>query len=361
MRGIGMGTLLGVMGITVLTGCWKGPQPVLEPAVVKVSVAPATAKLTVGRTLALTARIVGGPDGAVAWTVLEPQGGTVDGQGKYQAPATPGLYTVQATFPGAGGRTATAKLEVVPSPQGEILAPARILPLAEHVSARITPLPGFQYAWSITGGTLTQGETTPAIEFQAGAGPTVVLKCRITNPAGDLLRTTLEIPVAAPVSLSISPAQVTITAERAMKFGFKITGGLSLGVAWSLGEPGAGSLDDTGHYVAPAVPGSYSVRVTAADDPTRFATAKVKVVPKPADALFAPETFQPGQRGLRARVLEVAGMTYAWVIEGGTITTGTDASAITFDAGMGAKVVLKCRITNEAGDTILTERKLSSL
>jgi hypothetical protein len=79
-----------------------------------------------------------------------------------------------------------------------------------------------------------------------------------------------------------------------MKFGFNIAGGTTLGVAWSLGRPGAGSIDGLGNYLAPTVPGLYSVRVTSLDDPTETITAMVKVVPKPPEGLTAPDSYQPG-------------------------------------------------------------------
>jgi hypothetical protein len=229
---------------------------------------------------------------------------------------------------------------------------------AEGQVARIAPVPGSQYQWTIAGGLITAGTDTASVTFQAGAGPKVVLACRVTNAAGDALRSSLEIPVAAPVSLGVKPAAVTITVGRSMKFGFDLAGGTSLGVAWSLGEPGAGRLDGSGKYLAPAVPGLYTVRVSSKDDPTVSATATVKVVAKPPESLFAPDSFLPGADGLRASVPEVAGMTYAWEIEGGTILKGSTAATLLFNAGHGPSITLRCRITNEAGDSSTTKKML---
>ncbi len=348
---------IGFVALALAGACWKGPGATVEVPPATVRILPGPVTLTAGHEQRFTARFEGGPAGAVAWRVLEPGGGSVDADGAYRAPAAPGVYTVEAGARGGPGRDA-ARVTVVAPPAGDILAPARTLPGTAGLRASVAGVPGSRYAWSIAGGQLTGGEDTAAVTFTAGAGPKVRLTCRVTNAAGDSLDSSLEVPVAAPVSLAIQPAQVTLTAGRAMKFGFTIEGGISLGVTWSLGEPGAGSLDQAGHYVAPEVPGAYSVRVAAKDDPTRTATARVQVVARPPEALVAPAAFEPGATGLRASVPEVAGMTYAWSIEGGAITSGAGTPAVVFSAGPGPSLTLRCRISNGAGDSFLASQVL---
>ena len=250
---------------------------------------------------------------------------------------------------------------MVAPPAGEIQAPARVLPGATGLAARIAGVPGSSYAWTVTGGSLTGGGDGEAIRFAAGAGPKVLLRCRVTNAAGEALNSSLEVPVVAPVRLTISPAAVTLTAGRSMKFGFAIEGGLTLGVAWSLGEPGAGSLDAAGNYVAPPAPGALHGADHRQGRPHRTAIAKVRVVEAPPEGLVAPAGFTPGARGLWAKLPTVAGMTYAWEIDGGTITAGADASRVTFDAGPGPELTLRCRVSNEAGDSFLATKVLKAI
>jgi hypothetical protein len=360
MRGFGLG--IGITGLGCLTGCFQTPTTSVQVAPLRVAtvVLPAAATVTAGHTTKFTAQADGEPAGKVAWRVLEPGGGSVDAAGLYQAPAVPGVYTVQGAFEAANGQTAAAKVTVVAPPAGAILAPARVLAGAAEQKAGIAPVPGSTYLWTVTGGSITSGTDTPDITFLAGTGPKVVLSCQVTNAGGTVLNSSLEVPVAAPVSLSITPAAVTITAERTMKFGFDITGGISLGVVWSLGEPGAGRVDAAGNYVAPAVPGLYTVRATSQDDPAAIATAQVKVVAQPPQSLTAPGSFQPGAQGLRAMVPEVAGMTYAWTLDGGTITSGADAPTVVFQAGDGPTLALSCTVTNEAGDTFVARQVLKA-
>lgn len=361
MRTFGIEKVLGIVAVTFLASCGNGSHPMAEPSVDTFNVQPAAANLTVGGDINFAAKYDGRNAFDLAWRVLEPGGGTVDGTGHYQAPAIPGVYTVQAEFKNSARRAATARVTVVLPPVGEIAAPHEVWPGAGGLVASIAPVPGSHYAWTITGGTLTGGSDSHAVSFQAGAGPRLVLSCRVTNAAGDALNASQEVSMVGAVSLAISPAAVTITAGRTMKFGFNIAGGTSLGVAWSLGNPGAGSIDGQGNYVAPAMPGLYSVRATSLDDPTRTVTARVKVVAKTPEGLTAPDFYQPGAQDLRARVPEVGGMTYAWEIEGGTIITGSSASSMVFQAGYGPNLTLRCRITNEAGDSSTTKKILGAI
>jgi len=324
-----------------------------------VEVVPAAVTLTTERSFTFTARIDGEPATEVAWSVLEAGGGKVDGAGAYRAPASPGVYTVRAQAKDGEGQPAAAKVTVVAPPAGEIIAPPRMLPQTAQV-ARIAPVAGSHYRWSIVGGLITAGTDTASVSFQTGAGPRLTLACRVTNAAGDALNASLELPVAAPVTLSIKPAAATLTAGRSMKFGFDLAGGTSLGVAWSLGEPGAGKLDGAGHYVAPAVPGRYTVRVSSADDPATSATAVVKVVAKPPESLFAPDTYLPGAEGMKARVPDLAGMSYAWEVAGGTITAGASAPSMMFEAGKGPSLTVRCKVTNEAGDSFTATKVMKA-
>jgi large repetitive protein len=356
----GVGRWLGVAAVVLVMGCWRGPGPAVEAPPVTAQVLPAKAILTAGHALAFAARVDGDPAQGVVWSVLEAGGGRVDGAGKYRAPAAPGVYTVRATFKAGPGLAAAAKVTVVAPPAGEIIAPRRVMPDAPDQVARIAPAPGSQYHWTITGGTITGGTDTASVSFRSGNGPKLVLACKVTNAAGDGLNSSLEVPVAARVVLTIKPTAVTITAERGMKFGFDLVGGTSLGVVWKLGEPGAGRLDPSGKYVAPSVPGLYTVRVDSADDPTVGAIAKVKVVAKPPESLYAPDSFLPGAEALRARVPELAGMAYAWEIEGGTITAGSASAAMQFEAGKGPALTLRCRISNAAGDSFTASKVLKA-
>lgn len=82
---------------------------------VKVRVGPQVAQVEPGATVYLTAGVSGlmpGDPTTVSWSVAEPGGGTVDGEGRYTAPATPGEYHVVATAHADGTKSATGLVRV---------------------------------------------------------------------------------------------------------------------------------------------------------------------------------------------------------------------------------------------------------
>jgi hypothetical protein len=349
------------LGMTVCclfhVGC-QGPRPA-EPILSRpfLGIEPPAATVTAGRAQKFTCAVTGGPGEVVVWKVVEPSGGSVDASGLYRAPSAPGVYTVEAGLR-SGPPSVRAKVTVVAAPSGPIAAPALVLPGATGLVASVPAVAGSSYAWAVQGGRLVEGANTAAVRFEAGPGPKMVLACRITNAAGAVLNSSLEIPMAEPVSLSISPRTTTLTVGRGMKFGFELRGGTSAEVLWSVGTPGGGSVTGEGNYTAPGRPGRYDVQVAAKDDPRKVAQASVKVVAEPAGAITAPALIKAGASGLEASVPFQDGMTYAWEVSGGTLTAGATAPAITFRAGMGAKVTLHCRIQNEAGDALLVTKVL---
>lgn len=358
MHASGWRTAMAGLVLVLATGCWKEPAPAGPEIPARVEVRPASATVTVGHTLPFKAWIESEPAGEVTWSMPEPAGGSVDAQGLYRAGSKPGAYTLLASWNGAPERRATAKVTVVAAPAGEITVTPHIMAAAQGLHASVPAVPGCSYQWSLSGGLISAGADGPVLTFEAGAGPSLKLACRIVNAAGDALSSSLEVPMVPAVALTIKPAAVTVTAGRTLKFGFEISGGNTLAVAWSLGEPGAGSIDKTGRYLAPVVPGDYTVRATSVDDPARFATAAVKVVAPVPDGLHAPGAFLPGAQGLRASVPQVAGVSYAWEIVGGTLVSGADAAEVVFDAGAGPALTVRCRLRNEAGDSLVSEKTL---
>ena len=136
---LGVCTGLAVAGAALLTGCWKGPSGMVQLPPPVVTVVPAQATLTTGRSVTFAARVDGDPARQVAWSVVQPGGGTVDNTGTYQAPAGPGVFTVRAAVQGVAG---TAKVTVVAPPAGAIQAPSQVLAGAGNQTARIEPVPG---------------------------------------------------------------------------------------------------------------------------------------------------------------------------------------------------------------------------
>ena len=318
---------------------------------VSISVKPVTVVVSTGHAMKFGRSITGDSGGGTMWSVVESGGGTVDGDGNYRAPIAPGVYHVRVVSKSDPAQSATATVTVVAPPDGTITASR-----APGAEARVPSQPGCNFAWSITGGTLQSEGTSNSDRFIAGTGTKVTLTCKVTNAAGDSVTSSLVIPLA--ISVGIRPEIVTLTVGSGIKFGSSIQGGSSLLLLWNVEEPGGGRVDGAGNYTAPETPGTFTVRVMAKDDPSQSARAQVKVVSAPRGGIQASETVDAGAKELVASVPEQPGVAYAWTIEGGTITSGLSTHAVTFSAGSGLEVHLRCIMTNLAGDSFQTSRAL---
>lgn len=317
-----------------------GPSPLL--------VEPAQATVSAGQGVDFKAKCQDGSTPSVTWEALD--GGVVDASGRYAAPAAPGTYTVQAKA--FGDRLAKAKVLVVAPPRGPVSAPEHVSVGAREVQASVPDQPGSTYAWTVEGGTAMSDPHAATFTFNAGDGPKVLLACKVVNAAGVGMTTSLEIPLLAGVSLTISPRTALMTAGTSRKFGYSLAGGLTGDVVWSVVEAGGGTVDAEGRYQAPARPGDYTVQVRSKDDPTVKDTLAVKVVAAPLGPMRAPAKVAAHATGLHASVPDQEGCTFAWKVTGGQITAGADGNLVTFEAGDGPTVGLECLVSNAAGESL---------
>lgn len=342
----------GMAAAALLLEACRPPQPALpQPPPVSLSLQPADVTVTMGRDLQFGHRITSGGAAGVDWRVVEPGGGSIDAQGRYRAPERAGVFTVEARPQADPSKAERARVTVVPPPSGLISAPSTVAPEATGLRAGVPVQPGCRFAWTLTGGTLLSGAEADTVTFSAGGGPSLVLACRVTNAAGDALTSSVEIPVARPLALHIGPAKATLTVGRSMKFGYTLEGNGGSEVIWSVDSPGGGTVDPAGTYHAPARPGTYTLQVTSRVHPETADRAQVRVVAAPKADIAAPDSVKAGAEGQTARVPEQPGARYAWEVQGGTATTGAQGPVLTFAAGEGPTLTLRCTVTNAAGDT----------
>ena len=82
---------------------------------VQVAVTPATATVETGESRNFSAAVSGTSNMAVTWSVVEANGGSVNGQGQYTAPATVGTFHLKATSTADSTRSAQATITVMAS------------------------------------------------------------------------------------------------------------------------------------------------------------------------------------------------------------------------------------------------------
>jgi len=140
-------------------------------------------------------------------------------------------------------------------------------------------------------------------------------------------------------SLTLSPPSARVTVGRAQPFS------ASLAASWSVTEASGGTIDSTGSYVAPSVPGVYHVVATASG---ATATAAITVVPPGLD-LVAGKLGGPGTAddvGLKARFNMLEGV---WLDPAGVLYA-TD----TYNNTIRQMVLATGRVTTLAGFLIRT-------
>jgi hypothetical protein len=99
-----------------LLGCGGGGSGPGAPPAITVTLSPAGAALWTGGTQTFQATVTGTTDTAVAWSVVEPSGGTISATGRYTAPASPGTFRVKATSAADPTKAATAPVSVSVQP-----------------------------------------------------------------------------------------------------------------------------------------------------------------------------------------------------------------------------------------------------
>jgi hypothetical protein len=121
---------------------------------------------------------------------------------------------------------------------------------------------------------------------------------------------TVTVAAQPAISVSISPPSASTTTGGTVAFAATVTGttgSQSAAVTWSVQEANGGTVDASGHYTAPASPGTYHVVATSVADPTRTATAAVvvsssggstDVVPADRRTVWSPGILADGQLGL---------------------------------------------------------------
>lgn len=171
-------------------------QPPAEAQVYSVRVTPGSLTMQPGDSIAMSAFVDASGDisRVVTWTA---NGGSVNANGVYVAPNTPGTYTIIATSKGDPNVKAAATVTVLA---------ATPPPVLEVIPSAATTQTGLQ------------------INFQAASN-------------------------------GVQPHDST----------------------WVVIEPGGGTIDGNGLYIAPATPGTYTIRATCATDHVTSSTATVTV------------------------------------------------------------------------------------
>jgi hypothetical protein len=124
----------------------------------------------------------------------------------------------------------------------------------------------------------------------------------------DKLRPAGQPPQPAPISVAVTPSSATVPPKKTMQFTAKVSGSPNSEVTWLIdpSDGSAGSISQSGYYVAPDSPPTKAVTITArsAADPTKSGSVSVKVEPtgeKPAQPGAISVTVTPSPATVSAK------------------------------------------------------------
>ncbi len=279
--------LLGI-GALLATACSQGSS-----ATSAFGITPPSSEVAPGGSVAFAATGLGADP--VAWSIVEPEGGTIDPTGHYTAPDLEGTFHVQAAVASLSAVRVAAvsvkRVHVAVSPTSATLAPGQSLTLTATVTGAVKTV-----TWSVTegpaGGTVSADGVYTA---PAAAGVYHVVAASTANPLqSDGATVTVTAPPPPPppaaVAISVSPQSASIVAGGTVQLTAAVTGSTDVGVTWSVTPAGGGTVSPTGLYASPAAAGTYDVVATSNADPSKTAPAVITVT-----AATAPPTAAGAQ------------------------------------------------------------------
>ena len=249
---------------------------------VSISLSPGSVSLEPAQTQQFTATVANSSNATVAWSLSPPVGSISNGL--YTAP--PSISTAQtvmvvATSAADPTQSASSIVSLVP-PVSVTVTPSSISLGASQTqtfTAAVANATNTGVSWSIS----------PALGVISSAGvytapSTIMSPQSITVMATSVADPTkigsAAISLVPPVSISVSPASVTLAASQVQQFTATVNNSTNTGVTWTL-SPAVGTISN-GLYTAPSNITSVqtvTVAATSAADPTKSASAVVSLLP----------------------------------------------------------------------------------
>ena len=288
-----IGVTLAALFVTACGGSSPDTAGLVTPAgqAVVVATSPAKADIPPGGKFQFASQVSGTAFTEVTWSVVEADGGTIDANGLYTAPAIEGAYHVRADSKIASVKsTGTSTVRVKKG------AVAQVSVAVDPATATV-PAGGTRSFAAVVTGTTNQ-TVTWTMQEASGCGsvssagvytaPNTGAACHVlaTSVADATKSGTATITVTAPpppastVAISITPTTATLDACRGQVFTATVTNTSNTAVTWTVVESSGGTVTGSGAYVAPAAAGTYRVMAVSQADPARTATATVTVGPE---------------------------------------------------------------------------------
>ena len=341
--------------------------------VASVTVAPATADVSLGQTVALaaTTKDAGGnvlTGRAVAWSTGDATLATVSGTGVVTGVALGGPVTITATSEGQSG---TAAVTVVPAPVP--VAAVTVAPDAASVyvgqtvalSATTTDadgnvLTGRTIAWTSSTTALATVSASGVVTGVAAGGP-VTVTATSEGQSGTAAVTVALAPVA---TVTVSPAAATVAVTRTVPLGavVKDAGGNVLTgrtVTWTTSDPTLATVSAAGVVTGVAAGGPVTITAdcegqtgTASITVTPVAVATVTVAPATASVMLGQTVaLTATPRDAAGNVL--TGQTITWSAANPAIAT-VSATGVVTGVAVGGPVTISASAGGKTGTASVT-------
>jgi hypothetical protein len=309
---------------------------VLPP--VSVSVAPATKTLYGGQTQQFTATVQHTNNTAVNWA-YSPSVGTLESSGSYTAPSMiSAQQTVTVTATSLADNTKSASATITLMPVSVSLTPTSATLYASQnrqFTATVTNATNTTVTWTLSpnvGSITTSGLYTAPSTIAAQQTVTVTA----TSQADNTKTASATITLMPPITVSVSPAGVTLAASQTQQFTATVTNTSNTAVTWSI-SPVVGTIGTSGLYTAPAsitTQQTVTVKATSQADSTKTATATITLSTLPANLVLQNLTLTSSTTVYQAVNTITAGP--AVTISNGASVTLKAGSSISLEPGFHA-------------------------
>jgi len=197
--------------------------------------------------------------------------------------ADPQNAQVLSIYQAAGGTSSSTSVTVTP-PSASLNAGQ-----TQQFTSAVTGSTNTQVIWTISpagAGTISSNGL-----YSAPSSLTAPLSVSvIATSAADSTRSgsaTVNLTPAAPVSITVTPATISLKGGQSQQFAANVSGSTNTGVTWSAVPGGIGTLSGSGLYTAPASvtsPQTVSVTATSLASPSKTTSATVELTPPAAVA-----------------------------------------------------------------------------
>jgi uncharacterized protein YjdB len=339
------------------------------PPVATVTVAPASASVSVGETVPLSAA-TRAADGtlltgrAITWETSDPSLATVSAVGVVTGVAAGGLVTITAT---SEGQVGTAQVMVTMPVASVTVAPTDVnLVIGQTVPLSVATadgngnaLTGRAITWATSDAAVATVSAAGVVTAVAAGGPvTITASCE-----GHSGTATITVTVPPVASVAVTPATATVVAGRTVALtattkdgsGAVLTG---RGIAWTSGDPSQATVSATGVVTGVAAGGPVTITATSEGvDGSAIITvlpAVASVAIEPATAsVFVGQTVPLTATTSDAAGAVLTGRVIAWASGDPSLAT-VNATGVVTGVAVGGPVVITATSEGQNGSAAIT-------